>query len=256
MIRKAEFDPFARNEYPTSDGRPMAETDTHRLLMTSLIETLSIYYSADPNVYVSGNLLLFYEPDDKRRHLSPDCFVVKGVPAGTRPNYLMWEEGKGPDVVFELTSKTTRSEDTDKKFEMYRDVFGVSEYFLFDPLEEYLTPSMQGYRRVGTEFRPIEMAGERLPSEVLGLHLERADEQLRLWNPATRTWLPTQAELTASEAAARRRAEVRERAEAAARAEAEARARVEVAARQRVEAELDQLRRELDALRRGRDQGS
>jgi hypothetical protein len=27
----------SRNDYPTSDGRPMAETDHHRKLMTDLI---------------------------------------------------------------------------------------------------------------------------------------------------------------------------------------------------------------------------
>ena len=50
-----------RTDYPTSDGRPMAETDFHRQLMTALIETLEDWYAAAPDTYVSGNLLLFYE---------------------------------------------------------------------------------------------------------------------------------------------------------------------------------------------------
>jgi hypothetical protein len=63
--------------YPTADGRPMAETDCHRDIMYALIKVLQSFYAADPNVYVSGNLLLYYVPGSKRRHVSPDVFVVK-----------------------------------------------------------------------------------------------------------------------------------------------------------------------------------
>jgi Uma2 family endonuclease len=182
----------------------MAETDWHRKLMAIVIDILSHWYADDPDVYVSGNLLIFYEPGDKRRHVSPDCFVVKGVPKGDRPNYLVWEEGKGPDVVIELTSKTTKAEDLRKKPDLYRDRLGVREYFLFDPTEDYLNPSLQGFRRVKDEFRPIKPIAGRLPSKVLGLHLERERQMLRLWNPATGQWLPTAEE---REAAAQRESE-------------------------------------------------
>ncbi len=33
-----------KNDYPTSDGTPMAETEIHRDLMTTLIETLKWWY--------------------------------------------------------------------------------------------------------------------------------------------------------------------------------------------------------------------
>src|SRR3954452_23150266 len=67
-------------EYPTSDGRPMAETDTHRQDMVDLIAALQDRFAADPDAYVSGNLLLFYEQGSPRKHVSPDVFVVLGVP--------------------------------------------------------------------------------------------------------------------------------------------------------------------------------
>ncbi len=66
-------------EYPTSDRKPMAETDAHRAVMVDLIGVLEAYYADDPMTYVSGDLLLFYEEGDKRRHLAPDVFVVRGV---------------------------------------------------------------------------------------------------------------------------------------------------------------------------------
>ena len=180
--------------YPTSDGKPMAETDYHRELMVDLIESLKAFYADDPQVYVSGNLLLFYQEGDKRKHLSPDVFVVPGVGNHLRENFLMWEEGRGPRFVIELTSSSTRKEDTHKKMALYREVLKVREYFLFDPCGDYLKPSMQGWRLVKGVYKPIRPIDGRLPSQTTGLHLERAGTELRLWNPETAAWLPTPAE--------------------------------------------------------------
>jgi Uma2 family endonuclease len=98
---------------------------------------------------------------------------------------------------------------------LYRDVLRVPEYFLFDPRHEYLDPSLQGYRLRRKRYVPIKMLDGRLPSEVIGLHLERDGRALRLYDPSTRNWLLTP----------------RERAAVA-------------------EAELERLRRELEQLRR------
>jgi Uma2 family endonuclease len=224
-------------EYPTGDGKPMAETDVHRDLMLDLIETLKIYYAAHPDVYVSGNLLLFYERGDKRKHVAPDVLVVRGVPKlPRRDHYLTWLEGKGPDLVVELTSKSTRREDQVKKLALYRDVLKVPEYFLFDPYQEYLKPSLQGYRLVEGQYVAIEPVEGRLPSAVLGLYLERDGTELRLYNPVTGRWLLTPREATA---------------EAVRQAEAERRrAEAERAEREAAQAEIERLRREIDRLRR------
>jgi Uma2 family endonuclease len=221
-------------DYPTSDGKPMAETDVHRKLMMDLIESLEARYAADPDVYVSGNLLLFYEEGNKRRHVSPDVFVVQGVVKKERDYYLLWNEGKGPDIVIELTSKSTRSEDVKKKMALYRDVLQVPEYFLFDPFQDYLTPSMQGYRLVDGNYEFIGSVAGKLPSEILGLHLERVGSQLRLYDPTTGLRLPTTEESRDAERGARLEAE---------------------AARLEAEAENDRLRQEIEALRRSKNGG-
>lgn len=181
----------SNKDYPTSDGRPMAETDHHRKLMNDLIQTLEAYYADEPRVYVSGNLLLFYEPGNRRRPISPDVFVVKGVPKHERLNYLIWEESKGPDITIELTSSSTRHEDRETKFRRYRDVLRVKEYFLFDPFGDYLKPPLQGYRLRGGVYQSIRPVQGRLPSKILGLHLERRGSDLRLYDPAEKQWLPT-----------------------------------------------------------------
>lgn len=221
--------------YPTSDGRPMAETDDHRDLMLELIETLKMFKAGDRRFYVSGNLLVFYEPGNRLRHVAPDVFVVRGVPSHNREHYLIWEEHKGPEFITELTSRSTKEEDLEDKFWLYRDVLKVSEYFLFDPHLEYLDPPLQGYRLRKGKFVRIRPVRGRLPSKVLRLHLEQKGSKLRLYDPATGVYLPTPQEVIEQGKAAGQQAE-------AARRQAEA-------ARRKAEAESEMLRRELEALR-------
>lgn len=185
----------------------MAETDLHYFQMRDARDTLDVWFAADPDVYVSGNLLVFYVPENKRRHVAPDVFVVKGVRKKLRENYLVWNEGKGPEAVIEITSKTTRKEDIVTKFKLYQDVLKVREYFLFDPRGDYLEPNLQGYRLSRGEYVPIAPVAERLPSNVLGLHLEQNGLELRFWDPQARAWLPTPQELAERERAGRHRAE-------------------------------------------------
>ncbi len=211
-------------EYPTSDGKPMAETDVHRKDMVDLIESLTSYFAADPGVYVSGNLLLYYVEGDKRKHISPDVFVVKGTHKADRLHYLLWEEKRGPALVIELTSPSTRAEDQRKKLALYRDILKVPEYFMFDPLQQYLKPSLQGYRLIDGVYVPITPVDGRIPSEELGLHLERDGQKLRLFDPTQGRWIPTMEEVVAAESEARRNAE----------------------------AEIERLRRELEALKNSR----
>jgi Uma2 family endonuclease len=230
-------------DYPTSDGKPMAETDVHRTLLEDLIRILKRWFESQPRVYVSGNLLLFYVPGNKRRHIAPDVFVVKGVAKGNRLNYILWEEKKSPCVVIELTSSATRREDTDRKFRFYRDVLKVKEYFLFDPYGDYLQPQLQGYRLRNGDYQPIRSVTGRLPSRELGLHLEQDGKLLRLYDLASGRWLPTEAERRDQAAQARREAEASLR-------QAKADCKREMQTLQQIEAENERLRHEIAELRR------
>jgi hypothetical protein len=133
----------------------------------------------------------------------------------------------------------------------------VPEYFQFDPTEDYLKPSLQGLRLVEGQYVTIATVEGRVPSVILGLHLERRGTELRLYDPATAHCLLTPTERVAEEAAARRRAEHERLREAEARHRAEQerlraeqeRLRAEQE-RLRVEDENERLRRELEALRR------
>src|SRR5437588_1582654 len=95
--------------YPSSDGKPMAETEYHVNLMTYFISALKTRYAHRDDVYVMGNNFIYYEEGNPKVRLSPDTYVVFGVPKRIRDSYKVWEEGgKFPDVVFEFTSKKTR----------------------------------------------------------------------------------------------------------------------------------------------------
>lgn len=215
--------------YPSSDGKPMSETDLHRQIMVDLIEILQTRYEDDPDVYVSGDLLVFHEEGNKRRHVSPDVFVVFGVMKRPRLNYLVWSEGKGPDIVIEVTSKTTRREDQTKKRTLYQDVLRVPEYVQIDPTEDYLNPPLQGHRLINGIYQPIEPINGRLPSDVLGLLLEKDGTRVIVFDQETGQQL-----LPGREEAVEARAEAQQ-------------ARVEA---DRAQAEADRLRQELDTLRR------
>lgn len=190
-------------EYPSSDGKPMAETDDHRQAMVDLIARLTAHFAGRQDVYVSGNLLVYYEQGNVNRHLAPDCFVVFGVPNHNRDTFRTWDEGTVPSVVFEITSKTTRREDTRLKRAVYQDVWEVDEYFLFDPLEDYLDPSLQGFRRVRGAFQPIRPAKDgSLTSRRLGLTFSRDGARLSLRDPVTGETIRTNEERRAERAEA------------------------------------------------------
>ena len=232
--------------YPESDGKPMAETDVHRDLMMALIYALQMFFQGDPKVYVSGNLLIYYVQGDPRRSVSPDVFVVRGVPKKPRRTYRIWQEGRAPDVAIELTSKSTLLEDLHKKANLYAKL-GVKEYFLYDPLREYLDGPLTALTldEEGS-YRPVPVNEGRVRSEVLGLDLVDTGETLKLYDPAGQRFLltPQEAEAAWAQAeAARARAE-------AARAQAEKEKRVEADARRQAEAELARLRAELGPRRR------
>jgi Uma2 family endonuclease len=202
----------------------MGETDDHRDQMVRHIELLRYYYRDQP-VYVSGDLLVYYEQGNPKKFVVPDAFVVKGVGGQRRRIYKIWVEGKPPEVVIETTSRKTRRKDTQDKPLLYARL-GVREYFIYDPLQEYLDPPLQGYR-LGDQgaYAPIPPdSTQALISEQLGLRLRIEQGLLQFYRLDTGERL-----LTAEERSAR---------------DAEAR-QLEAEARQAAEAELARLREEL-----------
>ena len=195
-------------EYPDEDGKPMAEGDIQCSYLTYARNVLRIYFQNRPNVYVSGNLFIYYEQGNPEAVVAPDVFVVFRVNNCDRRSYKTWEEqDKTPDFVLEITLKTTRTKDQGAKKGIYA-FLGVGEYFQYDPTGDYLNPQLQGLRLADGNYFPVVTntlpdGTVSLVSEVLGLELQVKAGEMRFYDAATEQKLLSHEE----EAAARQQAE-------------------------------------------------
>lgn len=232
-------------EYPESDGKPVGETDVHRREILHTIETLERHFRDVPDIYVSGNLMFYYEEGNPAAVVSPDVFVVKGVRKGLRRTYKLWEEGVAPCVVIEMTSRSTRLEDKGNKRALYA-MLGVREYFLFDPLGEYLKPPLQGFTLVDGEYAPLPVERDGgIISRELRLKLYRDETVLRMIDLASGQEVVRTEDL--SDVLQQTLARAQQAEEQARRAEEQVQR--EADARRRAEAEIERLRTELQRLR-------
>ena len=177
--------------YPESDGEPVGETDDHRDLMFELIFALKNLLSQTV-AYIAGNLFIYYEEGRPESVVAPDVFVIFGVPQRNRRTYKTWEHnGKCPDLVIELTSSKTRYEDLGNKRVLYAEL-GVQEYYIFDPLGDYLDPRLRCYQLINGELLPLP--GPRFFSRLLNVELRVVGDALRFYEMGGDTALPTPAE--------------------------------------------------------------
>ncbi len=189
--------------YPESDGKPMAETPEHLEAMLYLISALQAYFAQRADVYVAGNQFMYWIEGNPTQRVAPDVYVAYGVPRRPyHPTWKVWEMGKAPDVIFELTSRSTAAEDLGRKYRLYQRL-GVKEYVLIDVTREYLIVPIILHRLQGREY--VQVTSERpndrewrVLSEVLGLAVVvRAQDDgylVRLYDPQSGEYLPTPTE--------------------------------------------------------------
>lgn len=173
-IRSLISDPIV---YPETDGQPMTESDATRDYLIYGVEVLRLYFKSRQNIYVSGNLFIYYEEGNPRASVSPDVFVIFGVSNRQRRSYKAWQEGgKLPSFILEITSRTTKRQDQEEKPRLYASL-GVEEYMQYDPTADYIKPQLQGARLVEGVYQPLPLltTAEGTPylhSQVLGLDLQ------------------------------------------------------------------------------------
>lgn len=208
--------------YPESDGKPMAETDKHRRLIMNFILMLEDHFKDVNDVYVSGDLLIYYEEGNIYKSVAPDVFVAFGVSKKERRTYRTWEEGQTPDFVLEAASPSTYNKDITEKKELYASVLGVREYYIYDPYAE-VQPHFQGYHLVDGVYEAIEFVDGRLPSTVLDLELGEHNGTLGLYDTRQAAWVsPPKVRITQAETRAAQEEQARQQAETRAKtAEAE-----------------------------------
>ena len=231
-------------EYPSSDGKPMAENDAQGNAIRYAIGSLRNWFADRPEVYVAGDLLIYYEEGNPKASVAPDTFVVFGAGMYFRETYKLWEEPKAPDFALEVASENTWREHEGCSREIYERL-GIREYWQYDPTGEYLGVRLKGHRLVEGAYTPqpvLESVDGRLilSSETLGLDLCVRGEEMyfqkrgrgkpllshreaveALQNAESR--FEREAAARWEETAARRKAEFRLEQEATARRAAEAR---------------------------------
>lgn len=195
--------PFRQDVYyPESDGKRMGETEIHIREIMYLFQALNEHLRNVPDVYVGADLLLYYQQGNPKAFVVPDVFVAMGVPRGERRIYKLWEEGRAPRLVVEVTSDSTSDEDLGKKKALYERL-GVEEYVLHDPLGEYLKPPLQGFRLVKEAYRPMPLEPDgALRSLATGVTFRLGDQGLRVIDTATGRAIPSNEEVREAHRAA------------------------------------------------------
>jgi len=224
------------------------ESELHLTQLIVLLECLKWWWRDKQDFFAAGNLSIYYRKRSPksgrmvRKKLAfhgPDFFVVLG--ARPRPPRNSWvvedEDGKFPNVIVEVLSKSTSAIDRGKKKTIYQNDFKTPEYFLYDPV----TTKLEGYRLKGARYAalPANLAG-RLRSEQLGLLLGVHEGRLRFFTPGGKL-VPLPAEVALAEQARAERAEQTN-------AELEARAEQERTRAERAEQKNERLLAKLRAL--------
>jgi Uma2 family endonuclease len=236
---KIEHEPF----YPASDGAPMGETTVHVEAIFLLHMALQEFFRARRDVLVASDLFWYWEKGNPASCCAPDTMVVLGTDPGDRRSFFSWREKKPtPNTVFEIASENTWRENMDAKRELYERL-QVPEYFIFDPLVEFLNPPLRGFRLRGKTYRPVKPAADgSLVSKELGLRLVPAERMLRLIDAQTGEKVLTPYELVeqAKQSAEQERQRAEQQAQRA--VQAEQLAERERQERQALETELARLR--------------
>jgi Uma2 family endonuclease len=164
------------DDLPCDDGEPM-ETARHREQMWLLIYSLKTHWSDRADYYVSGNMFLHYDPQNRRKFRGPDFFLVLDTENRERKSWVVWQEGmRFPDVIIELLSDSTREIDKGEKKTLYARVFHTAEYYLYDPFSQEFT----GYHLRGAHYEEIAPDDRgKIYSPMTGLYLAVREDWLR-----------------------------------------------------------------------------
>ena len=179
-----------QDDLPCDDGMPM-ETPRHGFQMWLLIDALQGWLRARGNGFAGGNMFLYYSLEQIRHRdfIGPDFFVALNVPLGERKSWVVWEQGRTPDLVVELLSGSTARYDKTGKKELYARQVRVPEYYWYDPFNP---TDFAGFKLVGGVYQPLHPDPQgRILSPALqlclgcwkGVYLEVETTWLRWFTP-------------------------------------------------------------------------
>ena len=132
--------PPGEDELPDDDGEPL-ESDKHRQQMALSIETLQLALAEHEDIYIGGNLGLYFSETQVKKNdvRAPDVMIVLDTIRRARKSWVVWgENGRTPNVILELLSASTEAQARGVKMRIYSNILRVPEYYFFDPWDGYL----------------------------------------------------------------------------------------------------------------------
>ena len=191
---------FVLPEPPKSQDEKM--TASQHLSLTGGAHYLALHLGNPDTTVVGSDLYITRVPTGEFADMSgvpyPDLMVAFNVnPAAylARNGYVISEQGKPPDFVLEVASRSTGRRDTVDKRIIYAEL-GVPEYWRFDETGRYHGTRLAGDRLVGSRYEPMEineLADGSLQghSVILNVDLRWTNGQLGWHDPATGEHVPT-----------------------------------------------------------------
>jgi len=174
------MDPFQEREhaYPYYEDT-VTESSWHLQAIHYLYGALRLQYRDHADVFVGSNNFVYWDQNDPEFKRAPDLYICFGARNIERASYRVWEEVV-PQVVFEVTSESSKFKDLGEKKGIY-EVAGVEEYYLFDPTGDFLPGRFLAFRNSAGGFRPLSK--KRVNSPRLGLDMRVEGNRLRLFQP-------------------------------------------------------------------------
>jgi len=202
MATLTQIDPDVEDgiEYPSSDGKPMAESEIHLLVMVEVFQMLRNHFASRADAYIIANMLWYWKRGKPSACSSPDIMVIFGVDKTVRRSFKSWAEGGAvPAVAIEMASKSTWRQRLNENMEEYERL-GVKEYFIFDPDSRYLPEQLMGFRLRKGRYVAVKPDDDgAMLSREMNLRLIPRGKHLRPADQNTGKLLLTDAELAAEE---------------------------------------------------------
>ena len=198
-VKRGEID-YASLDYNPDDPEPMPDAMEQEFVVQEILGIMHSRFTGfktRPDVFLSSNTILCYDPSNLNVRRQPDIYLAFGVDQAAirrRRLYLPWEAGKPPDLALEVGSESTGSEDTIVKHRVYAAV-GISEYWRFDPSGgDHHGGPMSGWVLRDGEYQPAELTTEpdgilKGYSDLMELYLCWDEGWPRFYDPATETYL-------------------------------------------------------------------
>ena len=175
------------------EDEPEDMTSFDHLALSGSVHHLAQHLGNPETTIVAGERYLTRAPGTPAAdRMAPDLLIALGAdPKTYRENngYIISEQGKPPDFVLEIASRSTGRQDVVEKRTAYANL-GIPEYWRFDETGEFHGTRLAGDRLVDGRYEPVPIeTGEegvlQGHSSVLNLLIRWDHGQLGWYDPKT-----------------------------------------------------------------------